>query len=214
MIAYNSSSDFLMWTWQKKASCSPCQPLDNWGGQLEVPFCPAGPSDIHIQWLIDGYSVDTPVMEYRRPVGQKEVLVSSWLRGGPLNKEARYHCVAEASTGSDTAEIDLHLATGGILALVCVDVGKNVLAEKLQQIGCVWRIFPGGCGYCQWFWRLMMFKSLKDVVVLGRWKHSIQGSEPMERCAYRAWTAAEKMGKGLGRSHYGVLCLFFKNLFT
>ncbi|MEQ2243375.1 hypothetical protein ILYODFUR_006504 [Ilyodon furcidens] len=76
-------------------------------------FCLAlGPSDIHIQWLINGHSVDTPVMEYCRPLGQGEVLVSSWLRGGPLIKEASYRCVAEASTGSDTSEIDLHLTTG------------------------------------------------------------------------------------------------------
>ncbi|XP_027880673.1 semaphorin-4D isoform X3 [Xiphophorus couchianus] len=76
-------------------------------------FCLAlGPSDIHIHWLINGYSVDTPVTEYRRPLGQREVLVSSWLRGGPLIKEARYRCVAEASTGSDTSDIDLHLTTG------------------------------------------------------------------------------------------------------
>ncbi|XP_054896335.1 semaphorin-4D isoform X3 [Poeciliopsis prolifica] len=76
-------------------------------------FCLAlGPSDIHVHWLINGYSVDTPVMEYRRPLGHREVLVSSWLRGGPLIKEARYRCVAEASTGSDTSDIDLHLTTG------------------------------------------------------------------------------------------------------
>ncbi|XP_047229003.1 semaphorin-4D isoform X4 [Girardinichthys multiradiatus] len=82
-------------------------------------FCLAlGPSDIHIQWLINGHSVDTPVMEYCRPMGQGEVLVSSWLRGGPLIKEASYRCVAEASTGSDTSEIDLHLTTGGIKAQV------------------------------------------------------------------------------------------------
>lgn len=85
--------------------------------QQEVPFCSAGPSDIHIHWLINGYSVDTPVMEYRRPLGQREVLVSSWLRGGPLIKEARYRCVAEASTGSDTSDIDLHLTTGGIMVV-------------------------------------------------------------------------------------------------
>ncbi|XP_038150890.1 semaphorin-4D isoform X3 [Cyprinodon tularosa] len=76
-------------------------------------FCLAlGPSDVHIQWLMNGHGVDTPVMEYRRPLGQREVLVSSWLRGGPLIKEARYRCIAEASTGSDKSEIDLHLTTG------------------------------------------------------------------------------------------------------
>lgn len=53
-------------------------------------------------------------MEYRRQLGQREVLVSSWLRGGPLLKDARYHCVAEASTGNDIAEVDLHLSIGGI----------------------------------------------------------------------------------------------------
>lgn len=75
---------------------------------------------------MNGHGVDTPVMEYRRPLGQREVLVSSWLRGGPLIKEARYRCIAEASTGSDKSEIDLHLTTGGILALLYVVVGKNV----------------------------------------------------------------------------------------
>lgn len=53
-------------------------------------------------------------MEYRRLLGQGAVLVSSWLRGGPLVRDARYHCVAEASTGSDMSEIDLHLSVGGI----------------------------------------------------------------------------------------------------
>ncbi|KAM6902848.1 semaphorin-4D isoform 2-T2 [Xenentodon cancila] len=76
-------------------------------------FCLAlGPSDLHIHWLINGHSLDTPVMEYRQLLGQREVLVSSWLREGPLIKDARYHCVAEASTGSDTSEVDLHLTIG------------------------------------------------------------------------------------------------------
>ncbi|KAM4533101.1 uncharacterized protein V3H82_026716 [Fundulus diaphanus] len=80
-------------------------------GQQEVPFCPAGPRDVHIQWLMNGHSVDT-TETHRTPLGKREVLVSSCLRGGPLIKEARYHCVAKASTGSDTSEIDLHLTTG------------------------------------------------------------------------------------------------------
>uniref|UniRef100_A0A8C2XN07 Semaphorin 4D n=1 Tax=Cyclopterus lumpus TaxID=8103 RepID=A0A8C2XN07_CYCLU len=71
-------------------------------------FCLAlGPSDVHIHWLMNGHRLDTPIMEYRRPVGQREVLVSSWLREGPLIKDARYHCVAEASTGNDMSEVDL-----------------------------------------------------------------------------------------------------------
>ncbi|TKS84366.1 hypothetical protein D9C73_018866 [Collichthys lucidus] len=77
-------------------------------------FCLAlGPSDVHIHWLINGHSLDTPIMEFRRPLGQREVLVSSWLREGPLLKDARYHCVAEASTGNDMSEVDLRLAIRG-----------------------------------------------------------------------------------------------------
>ncbi|KAM6901044.1 semaphorin-4D isoform 2-T4 [Lycodopsis pacificus] len=76
-------------------------------------FCLAlGPSDVRIHWLINGHSLDTPIMEYRRPVGQREVLVSSWLQEGPLIKDARYRCVAEASTGSDMSEVDLLLTIG------------------------------------------------------------------------------------------------------
>uniref|UniRef100_A0A672FLR5 Semaphorin 4D n=1 Tax=Salarias fasciatus TaxID=181472 RepID=A0A672FLR5_SALFA len=68
-------------------------------------FCLAlGPSDVHIHWLKNGHNLDTPIMEYRLPLGQREVLVSSWLREGPLIKDARYRCVAEASTGLATSE--------------------------------------------------------------------------------------------------------------
>lgn len=77
-------------------------------------FCPAGPSDVRIHWLVNGHSLDTPIMEYRRPLGQKEALVSSWLREGPLIKDARYSCVAEASAGNDASEVDLRLSIGGI----------------------------------------------------------------------------------------------------
>lgn len=55
-------------------------------------------------------------MEYRRVLGHREVLVSSWLREGPLIKDASYHCVAEASTGNDMSEVDLRLTVGGIWA--------------------------------------------------------------------------------------------------
>lgn len=82
--------------------------------QLEVWFYPSGPSDVHIHWLINGHSLDTPITEHRQPLGQQEVLVSSWLREGPLIKDARYHCVAEASTGNVMSEVDLRLAVGGI----------------------------------------------------------------------------------------------------
>uniref|UniRef100_A0A673BJ34 Semaphorin 4D n=1 Tax=Sphaeramia orbicularis TaxID=375764 RepID=A0A673BJ34_9TELE len=83
-------------------------------------FCLAlGPSDVRIHWLINGHSLDTPIMEYRRPLGQREVLVSSWLREGPLIRDARYHCIAEASTGNDMSEVDLHLTIGGIARTGC-----------------------------------------------------------------------------------------------
>lgn len=89
-------------------------------GQHEVRFCPSGPSDVHIHWLINGHSLDTPIMEERHPLGQSKVLVSSWLREGPLIKDARYHCVAEASTGNDMSEVDLHLSIGGIWTWWCM----------------------------------------------------------------------------------------------
>lgn len=78
-----------------------------------VPFCPSGPSDVHVHWLVNGRSLATPVMEHRQPVGPSRVLVSSWLREGPLVKDARYGCVAQAETGSDASEVDLHLTVGG-----------------------------------------------------------------------------------------------------
>lgn len=61
-------------------------------------------------------------MEHRQPLGQREVLVSSWLQEGPLIKDAHYHCVAEASTGNDMSELDLHLTVGGIWTWCCVAV--------------------------------------------------------------------------------------------
>lgn len=53
-------------------------------------------------------------MEYRRPLGPSGVLVSSWLREGPLIRDARYRCVAESSAGNDVSEVDVRLAIGGI----------------------------------------------------------------------------------------------------
>uniref|UniRef100_A0A3Q2U163 Semaphorin 4D n=1 Tax=Fundulus heteroclitus TaxID=8078 RepID=A0A3Q2U163_FUNHE len=119
-----------------RSSCSPTKPSSGkareagvrllppllkdqaWGVHTQeafLLFCFAlGPRDVHIQWLMNGHSVDT-TETHRTPLGKREVLVSSCLRGGPLIKEARYHCVAKASTGSDTSEIDLHLTTGGKL---------------------------------------------------------------------------------------------------
>ncbi|KAM4527335.1 semaphorin-4D isoform 2-T2 [Odontesthes bonariensis] len=76
-------------------------------------FCLAlGPSDVHIHWLVNGHILDTPVREHRLPLGHKEMLVSSWLQERPLIKDARYHCVAEASTGTDMSEVDLSLTIG------------------------------------------------------------------------------------------------------
>lgn len=82
----------------------------------EVRLCPSGPSDVTIHWLVNGHVLNRPIMEYRQPLGQKGVLVSSWLREGPLLKDARYRCFAEASTGNDMSELDVHLSIGGIRA--------------------------------------------------------------------------------------------------
>uniref|UniRef100_A0A3P9JA36 Semaphorin 4D n=2 Tax=Oryzias latipes TaxID=8090 RepID=A0A3P9JA36_ORYLA len=73
-------------------------------------FCLAlGPGDVHIHWLLDGHHLDTPVVEFRQQLGRAEVLVSSWVREGPPMKDARYQCVAEGKTGSDTSEVNVHL---------------------------------------------------------------------------------------------------------
>ncbi|XP_028273503.1 semaphorin-4D isoform X2 [Parambassis ranga] len=100
-------------------------------------FCLAlGPSDMHIHWLINGHSLDTPIMEYRRPLGQKEVLVSSWLREGPLIKDARYQCVAEASTGNDMSEVDLRLTIGDEENIPSRDLNqwRSALTEHKQLL--------------------------------------------------------------------------------
>lgn len=100
-------------------------------------FCLAlGPSDVHIHWLINGHTLDTPIMEYRLPLGQREVLVSSWLREGPLIKDARYHCVAEASTGNDISEIDLHLTIGDEESIPTRDLNqwRGALTEHEQLL--------------------------------------------------------------------------------
>ncbi|XP_060916766.1 semaphorin-4D isoform X2 [Labrus mixtus] len=100
-------------------------------------FCLAlGPSDVHIHWLINGHTLDTPIMEYRRPLGQREVLVSSWLREGPLIKDARYHCVAEASTGNDMSEVDLHLTIGDEESIPSRDLNqwRGALTEHEQLL--------------------------------------------------------------------------------
>lgn len=77
-------------------------------------------------------------MEYRRPLGQREVLVSSWLQEGPLIKNARYHCVAEASTGSDTSEVDLRIPIGGIWTRCCMAVKmssvQNIMKLRLSTL--------------------------------------------------------------------------------
>ncbi|KAM6975964.1 semaphorin-4D isoform 3-T4 [Tautogolabrus adspersus] len=100
-------------------------------------FCLAlGPSDVHIHWLINGHTLDTPIMEYRRPLGQREVLVSSWLREGPIIKDARYHCVAEASTGNDMSEVDLNLTIGDEESIPSRDLNqwRGALTEHEQLL--------------------------------------------------------------------------------
>ncbi|XP_056288749.1 semaphorin-4D isoform X3 [Pseudoliparis swirei] len=95
-----------------------------------------GPSDVHIHWLMNGHSLDTPIMESRRPVGQREVLVSSWLREGPLVKDARYQCVAEASAGNDMSEVDLRLTIGDEESVPSRDLSqwRGALTEHQQLL--------------------------------------------------------------------------------
>ncbi|XP_034752995.1 semaphorin-4D isoform X5 [Etheostoma cragini] len=100
-------------------------------------FCLAlGPSDVHIHWLINGHSLDTPIMEYRRSLGQSKVLVSSWLREGPLIKDAHYNCVAEASTGNDVSEVDLRLTIGDEESIPSRDLSqwRGALTEHKQLL--------------------------------------------------------------------------------
>ncbi|XP_040928991.1 semaphorin-4D isoform X2 [Betta splendens] len=100
-------------------------------------FCLAlGPSDVHIHWLINGHSLDTPIMEHRQRLGPKEVLVSSWLREGPLIKDAQYHCVAEASAGNDMSEVDLRLAVGDEESIPARDLNqwRGALTEHEQLL--------------------------------------------------------------------------------
>ncbi|XP_078142225.1 uncharacterized protein LOC144539862 [Centroberyx gerrardi] len=105
-------------------------------GQHEVHFCPSGPSDVHIHWLMNGHSLDTPIMEYRLPLGQGEVLVSSWLKEGPLIKDARYNCIAEASTGNDVSEVDLRLTIGDEESIPSRDLSqwRGALTEHEQLL--------------------------------------------------------------------------------
>ncbi|TNN81754.1 hypothetical protein EYF80_007883 [Liparis tanakae] len=111
-----------------------------WGVHAQEAFlllCLAlGPSDVHIHWLMNGHSLDTPIMESRRPVGHREVLVSSWLREGPLVRDARYQCVAEASAGNDMSEVDLRLTIGDEESVPSRDVSqwRGALTEHQQLL--------------------------------------------------------------------------------
>ncbi|XP_078127301.1 uncharacterized protein LOC144531185 isoform X1 [Sander vitreus] len=75
-------------------------------------------------------------MEYRQPLGQRKVLVSSWLREGPLIKDARYNCVAEASTGNDVSEVDLRLTIGDEESIPSRDLNqwRGALTEHEQLL--------------------------------------------------------------------------------
>lgn len=71
------------------------------------------------------------VSEHRQPMGPNGVLISSWLREGPLLKDVRYTCVAQAESGSDMSEVDLHLTIGGTSAR-----GVVMSASILGGLGC------------------------------------------------------------------------------
>ena len=84
--------------------------------------------------------MDTPIMEYRLQLGPSEVLVSSWLKGGPLIKDAYYSCVAEAGAGSDVSEVELRLPIGGEEEGFCADQWSS---SVLEALGRELTLFPG-----------------------------------------------------------------------
>ncbi|CAF97136.1 unnamed protein product [Tetraodon nigroviridis] len=104
-------------------------------GENQVRLCPSGPSDVTIHWLVNGHVFNRPTMEYRQPLGQRGLLVSSWLRDGPLLKDARYRCFAEASTGNDVSELDVHLSIGGIGAESRLDLFRRVSSPQPLSVG-------------------------------------------------------------------------------
>lgn len=96
----------------------------------EVQLCLPGPSDVTIHWLVNGHVLDRPITESRQSLGPRGFLVSSWLREGPLLKDARYRCIAEASTGNDMSELNVHLSIRGIRPSKKVPI---LLDESLQM---------------------------------------------------------------------------------
>lgn len=170
------------------------------GDEHEVLFCPSGPSDLHIHWLINGHSLASPIEEYRRPVGPGEVLVSSWLREGPLIRDARYHCVAEAGTGSDASEVDLRLTIGGIWTWSlhgCENVQSVWLVSQvylsIKTNWCLPKVRWGGGIECLGLVSAMPppFISIKDVVIWqmrrafhpGIWTSGEVHSQSMSNCS-------------------------------
>uniref|UniRef100_A0A3Q3G738 Uncharacterized protein n=1 Tax=Kryptolebias marmoratus TaxID=37003 RepID=A0A3Q3G738_KRYMA len=115
--------------------------------QHEVRFCPAGPSDVHVHWLMNGHSLDTPVKEHRRPLGQRVVLVSSWLRGGPLIRDARYHCVAEASTGK-VDKVTWFYSTDENIPSRDLSQWRGALSEHEQLLKRWEKAWVGPCSEC------------------------------------------------------------------
>lgn len=91
---------------------------------------------MHIHWLMNGHSLNSPVMEYRQPLGQQVVLVSSWLQERSLVKDSHYQCVAEASTGSDTSEVNFQIPIRDehFIASKYVNKWKSALAEHGQLL--------------------------------------------------------------------------------
>lgn len=158
----------------------------------KVQICLSGPSDVHIYWLINGYDLDAPVMEYRHPLGQGDVLVSSWLREGPLVKDARYRCVAEASTGNDMSEVDLRLTVGGICPVLS---GHIELAQTCRRFS--WLLSVKGCccltdeeGVASRDWN--------------QWRGALAEHEQLLRRWQKAWVG---LGCRLGTS-FNLLCMF------
>ncbi|XP_031433980.1 semaphorin-4D isoform X3 [Clupea harengus] len=80
--------------------------------QVFLLFCLAvGPSDVRINWLVDGQTTHLlSVTEHRLIVTQETVLLSSWVKETHLTKDSHYRCTATANTGNDTAEVHIRIS--------------------------------------------------------------------------------------------------------
>ncbi|XP_051961822.1 semaphorin-4D-like isoform X2 [Xyrauchen texanus] len=113
---FPSSSSSSPWSGLEGAHLIP--PLlreQSWGlhpHQAFLLFCLAlGPSDVNVQWHINGRRLEVPVSEYRHALSNDAVLVSSWLKQDALNKDVQYECMAVSKKGNDVSKIDLRISS-------------------------------------------------------------------------------------------------------